>query len=85
MKVLECRKVGEDVSKDMLEMAASLRRLAAKVESGDTVAVSVAWVTAECEVGSVSTFDEYGHTLLGATSKTQTRLAMRLIDDEPLS
>lgn len=82
MKALECRKISEEVSKEMLEMAALLRRLAGKIESGDTVALSVSWVTSDCEVGGCSDVDEYGHTLLGAISKTQTRLAIRLIEND---
>lgn len=84
MRVIE-KKVGESVSPDMLNMAKNLRNLATLVEGGTCVAVAIAWILVEDKGPTPNeTFcgDEFGTTLLGATSLLQHSLAKAIYDDD---
>lgn len=78
LSVVGGKSQSEEVGSELLDTAAFLRKLASRIESGAVVAIGVAFVTKDLEVGWDHRFDRYGHTLLGMLTRAQVKLSLDL-------
>lgn len=82
MRVIESNQVGEDVSESALEFAKGLRKIAAEIEKGTTVACAVVSIDKEDCVTTAATCEVRKFMLMGGLVDLQVRISHLIERDD---